>query len=412
MKRTILHCDLNCFFASAEMLYHPEFRNVPMAIAGDIRQRHGIILAKNVPAKKKGVKTAETIGQALKKCPELILRSPDYETYDYLSQKVRELYYEYTDRIEPFGIDECWLDISESIPYFGSWQFIVNSLLRRVREEIGLTLSIGVSDNKVYAKLGSDIAKEDAYFKIDSLNDIGHLPVSSLLGVGEKSINRLQSHGIRTIYDAANSEPSYLSSILGKYGISLYLYANGLDTSKVARIDQMAEPIKSISNSTTCSKDICGIDEFKIVLMSLSENVAHRLNEKGLYYKTVHLTLRDTKLKVRTMQIKLKENSDLAKRIYDEALKLFVQNCDTSIPYRSVGVAVSGLSDRKEEGQIGLFEKSETYSLKQKKKETAIEQIRRRFGRQAICSLRALEDSELSNVINKNTIFKEGEKRL
>lgn len=412
MKRTILHCDLNCFFASAEMLYHPEFRNVPMAIAGDIRQRHGIILAKNVPAKKKGVKTAETIGQALKKCPELILRSPDYETYDYLSQKVRELYYEYTDRIEPFGIDECWLDISESIPYFGSWQFIVNSLLRRVREEIGLTLSIGVSDNKIYAKLGSDIAKEDAYFKIDSLNDIGHLPVSSLLGVGEKSINRLQSHGIRTIYDAANSEPSYLSSILGKYGISLYLYANGLDTSKVARIDQTAEPIKSISNSTTCSKDICGIDEFKIVLTSLSENVAHRLNEKGLYYKTVHLTLRDTKLKVRTMQIKLKENSDLAKRIYDEALKLFVQNCDTSIPYRSVGVAVSGLSNRKEEGQIGLFEKSETYSLKQKKKETAVEQIRRRFGRQAICSLRALEDSELSNVINKNTIFKEGEKHL
>ena len=412
MNRTILHCDLNCFFASAEMLYHPEFRNVPMAIAGDIKQRHGIILAKNVPAKTRGVKTAETIGEALKKCPELILRSPDYETYDYLSGKVRELYYEYTDRIEPFGIDECWLDISESIPYFGSWQYIVSSLLRRVKEEIGLTLSIGISNNKVYAKLGSDIAKEDEFFRIDSLDDIGHLPVSSLLGVGEKSIDRLHSFGIHTIRDAADSSPSYLESVLGKYGISLYLYANGLDNSPVARIDQPHEPVKSISNSMTCSKDVCGLDDFKIVLTVLSENVGRRLLNKGLYYKTVHLILRDTHLKVRTLQKKLKENTDLAKQIYDEALSLFLENCDIHLPYRSIGVAVSGLSDKKEESQIDLFEKSGTYSLKQKKKETAIEQIRRRFGKQAVCSLRVLEDSELSSFVNKNMIFKEDEKQI
>ncbi|MBQ5554146.1 MAG: DNA polymerase IV, partial [Erysipelotrichaceae bacterium] len=161
MKRTILHCDLNCFFASVEMLYNPELRDVPMAIAGDKESRHGIILAKNVLAKKAGVKTAETIGDALKKCPNLVLRNADYETYEYFSEKIRDLYYEYTDRIEPFGIDECWLDITESIPYFGSAQKIVDALLYRSRTEIGLTLSIGVSFNKIYAKLGSDLAKED-----------------------------------------------------------------------------------------------------------------------------------------------------------------------------------------------------------------------------------------------------------
>lgn len=405
MKRTILHCDLNCFFASAEMLYHPEYRNVPMAVSGDRKERHGIILAKNVPAKRRGVRTAETINEALRKCPELILCEPDYETYEYLSMKVRELYYEYTDRIEPFGIDECWLDISESIPYFGSWQSIVFSLLKRVREEIGLTLSIGISFNKVYAKLASDIAKEDDFFKIDSADYISGLPVKGLLGVGEKNDRILKQHGILTIGDAAKQDAAFLHSILGKFGISLYLYANGLDDSPVARFDEPCDPARSISSTSTCARDIRDRDDMKIVLIRLSENVGHRLKEQGLYFDTVHLILRDTDLNVQTMQTKLAENSDLAKEICDRAWELFENDHGLSFPLRSVGVAVSGLSSHKTGSQVSLFSQDERYSLKQKNKETAIEEIRRRFGRDAVFSLRVLEDPELSKIENKNKSY-------
>ena len=203
MKRVILHCDLNCFFASVEMLYHPQLRNVPMAVAGDPKCRHGIILAKNVLAKQRGIKTAETIGDAKKKCPELIIQRPDYDSYSYFSDRVRSLYYEYTDLVEPFGMDECWLDVTSSIRYFGSIETIVSEILRRVKEEIGLTLSIGVADNKIYAKLGSDLAKEDSSFFIRSPEDVFDLPAESLLYVGKSAIDRLHSYAIYTIGDIA-----------------------------------------------------------------------------------------------------------------------------------------------------------------------------------------------------------------
>ena len=284
MKRTILHCDLNCFFASVEMLYNPELRDVPMAIAGDKESRHGIILAKNVLAKKAGVKTAETIGDALKKCPNLVLRNADYETYEYFSEKIRDLYYEYTDRIEPFGIDECWLDITESVPYFGSAQKIVDALLYRSRTEIGLTLSIGVSFNKIYAKLGSDLAQEDSYCKIDSLDDIRYLPASSLLGVGEKTGEHLKSSGIVTIGDIAAKTPDYLHSILGKFGYSLHRYACGLGNDHVEKVGTIKEEVKSISNSMTSSRDIYNMDDFKAILSIVCDSVAARLCRKGLFY--------------------------------------------------------------------------------------------------------------------------------
>ena len=196
-----------------------------MAIAGDPENRHGIILAKNVPAKKCGVKTAETINEAMKKCPNLIIRTPNYDDYSYFSNKVRQLYYQYTDRVEPFGMDECWLDITNSISYFGSINKIVTDILLRIKIEIGLTLSIGISDNKIYAKLGSDLAKEDSYYLINNIKDIEDLPASDLLNVGPHTAEKLKIYGINTIGDIAYSNINDLKKILGKNGEILYYFA-------------------------------------------------------------------------------------------------------------------------------------------------------------------------------------------
>ena len=402
MNKVILHCDLNCFYASVEMLYHPEFRNVPMAIAGDPENRHGIILAKNVLAKKCGVKTAEAIFEAKNKCPDLIIRQPDYDSYAYFSKQVKDLYYQYTDKVEPFGPDECWLDISESIKYFGSIKFIVEDLLRRAREEIGLTLSIGVSNNKIWAKLGSDLATENSYFVISKLEDIGRLPAEDLLSVGKSTYERLKSYGLYTIGDIAHASSNYLKSILGKNGETLWYFANGYDLSSVKKYDDSGDPIKSIGNSSTTIRDIYDLDDLKIILKVLSDSVASRTKDANLYYKTVHLYLRNKKLEGRAMQKSLKENSDLSSDIYYSALDLFKENhLDFKIPYRSVGVAVSKLSNIKETSNIDLYGNIE-YSLKEKSKDIAIDNIRRRFGHYSIGNLRVLEDRELSHFDPKN----------
>lgn len=396
MKKVILHCDLNCFFASVEMLYHPEFRNIPMAIAGDPENRHGIILAKNVPAKLQGVKTAEAIHEAKSKCPNLIIRTPDYEAYDYFSNRVRQLYYEYTDRIEPFGMDECWLDVTKSIKLFGSVENIVSQILERVKTEIGLTLSIGIADNKIYAKLGSDLACEDSFYIVDSLEKIQNLPGKDLLNVGYHTYETLKSYGIYTIGDIAKKSVNYLKSILGKYGETLYYFANGYDLSEVSLYDSDYEVVKSIGNSMTAIRDLYDMDDVKLILTILCDSVSSRLRDQGMYFKVVHLYVRNKKLETRSAQITLKENSDLGKDIFNTAIMLFKNNFNFTIPYRSIGISVSKLSFKKEASQTNIFD-SNIYSLKQKNEELALENIRRRFGYHSISTLRVLEDIELSN---------------
>ncbi len=397
MNRVILHCDLNCFFASVEMLYHPEFRNVPMAIGGDQERRHGIILAKNVPAKKKGIKTAESIIEARRKCPDLIIRPADYESYTYFSDKVRQIYYQYTDKVEPFGIDECWLDISESISYFGSVDKIIRQLLFRIKNELGLTISIGIADNRYYAKLGSDLAKEDSFRYVNGLKDIEYMSADALFGVGKHMYEMLKTYNIKTIGDLARKPVSYLKEHFGKYGQNLHDIANGIDHSRIGCFISNEEAPKSVSHTITSYKDICDLDEMKLVLTAVSERVASDLRSQGLYYSTVHIFLRDNRMRARTLQETLKENSDLAKDIFDVSLRLFKENCDFSIPYRAIGVAVSKLSDHKQICQTSLFEGS-SYSIRQKKKEQAMDVIRRRFGNKAVVSLRMLQDRKLSGV--------------
>lgn len=367
-----------------------------MAIAGDPENRHGIILAKNVPAKLKGVKTAEAIHEAKAKCPNLIIRTPSYQDYDYFSNKVRSLYYEYTDRIEPFGMDECWLDITESIKLFGSVKNIVEQILKRVKEEIGLTLSIGIADNKIYAKLGSDLALEDSYYIVDGLDKIKNLPANNLLNVGYHTYETLKSYGIYTIGDIANKPADYLKGILGKFGETIYYFANGYDLSEVSLYNSDYEVVKSIGNSMTAVRDLYDIDDFKLILTILCDSVSARVREQGMYFKVIHLYVRNKKLETRSAQITLKENSDLAKDIFDNAIKLFKNNFDFTIPYRSIGVAVSKLTFEKEISQTSLFENN-IYSLKRKNEELALEDIRRRFGYHSVSTLRVLEDTELSD---------------
>jgi len=404
MTRIILHCDLNCFYASVEMLYHPWLRNVPMAIAGDPENRHGIILTKNPLAKKAGVKTGESILEAKKKCPELIIRTPDYPSYIHFSNLVRELYYQYTDKVEPFGMDECWLDITSSIKLFGSREFIVKDIMRRVKEEIGLTLSIGVSFNKIYAKLGSDLASEDEYCVLDKPEDVFDLPVSSLLNVGRSTTQALKSYGLYSIGDIAKTSASYMKEILGKCGEMIYYFSWGYDFQEVKDYTQGYEVIKSIGNSTTTKRDLYDLDDIKIIFHVLADSVGSRLKDEGMYFRTVHIGVRNKKLECRTIQTTLKENSNLTSDIYNNALNLFIKNCDFKIPYRSVGISVSNLSYKKETSFISIF--GGNYSLKQLDLENALEDIRRRFGYHSITSCRLFNDKNLSDFDPKteNTI--------
>ncbi len=368
-----------------------------MAVAGDPENRHGIILTKNVLAKKAGVKTASAIWEAKEACPGLVIVPPDYDSYVYFSRKVKDLYYEYTDRIESFGLDEAWLDISESIPYFKSAEFIILDILKRVKEEIGLTLSIGVSDNKIYAKLASDIAKEDSFYKITKPEDVFDYPAGDLLYVGPKTSGKLKSYCIYTIGDIARSGKDYMKALLGKMGETIYYFSLGYDLSSVRKYTDDYEVIKSIGNSTTTKRDLYDLDDISIVFRLLSDSVGSRCKDAGFYFRTVHIYLRNRKLECFSKQTKLKENSDLSEDIYKTAMKLFKENCDFTVPYRSIGVSVTDLSYKKETSFINLFE-DDTYSLKEKKKEVAIDQIRNRFGYHSIGACRLALDKDLSSL--------------
>ena len=259
MDRIILHCDLNCFFASVELLSHPDLRHLPVAVCGDPSSRHGIILAKNEPAKRCGVQTAETIWQAKKKCPSLVLLPPHHDRYRVYSKQVNAIYEQYTDLVEPFGIDESWLDVTGSLHLFGGdAAALADTLRHRVREELGLTLSVGVSFNKVFAKLGSDYKKPDATTVISRENwkeIVWPLPVGDLLFVGGAARKLLAQYGVKTIGDLAACPTDMLESLMGKLGTQLHEYACGLDASPVrSRYDR--EPVKSVGNGTTFPQNL------------------------------------------------------------------------------------------------------------------------------------------------------------
>ena len=279
MDRVILHIDMNNFYASVETLYDPSLRDVPMAVGGDRERRHGIVLAKNMLAKAKGVKTAEALWEAERKCPGIRFVPPHFDRYAKYSRLAKSIYAQYTDMVESFGLDECWLDVTGSTRLFGSGREIAEEIRLRIREELGLTVSVGVSFNKIFAKLGSDYRKPDAVTEITRENFreiVWPLDAGALLFVGKSTQAALRKYGMRTIGDVAQADRRLLRRLLGKNGEQLSIYANGEDMAPVARIGE-AEELKSVSNSTTAIHDLRDDGEIRAELYMLSESVAHRL---------------------------------------------------------------------------------------------------------------------------------------
>ena len=381
MDRIILHCDCNCFYASCELLSRPELRQLPVAVCGDPTERHGIILAKSDPAKKCGVRTGETIGSALEKCPNLILLPPDGEKYVYYSRRMRAMYAEYTSQVEPFGLDESWLDVSASSSIKGDGYKIAEEISNRMKSELGITVSIGVSFDKIYAKLGSDYKKPDAIttmYKDEFRQKAWKLPASDLLYVGRSTNQKLLKIGIKTIGDLARMDEHILVNHLGKMGSVLWAFANGYDESPV-RLEDTHAPIKSVGNSTTTPRDLENDEDVKIVLYILAESVAARLRENGFRCRVVEISIRDNELFSFTRQKKIDHATNITSEIGAYAYQIFKASYDWRKPIRSVGVRGADLVTDNYWEQIDLFSSVE-FREKQMKVDAAVDDIRRRFG--------------------------------
>lgn len=382
MENGILHVDMNNFYASVETLYAPQYRDVPMAVAGDKESRHGIILAKNMLAKARGVKTAEPIWQAMKKCPDLQLVPPHHERYAQFSKRAREIYCQYTDLVEPFSLDECWLDVYGSERLFGDGVEIAQQIRRRVREELGLTVSIGVSFNKVFAKLGSDYKKPDAVtvFGREQMESIiWKLPCDALLFVGPHTEKALRKFGIRTIGDIACMELPSMRAMLGRTGETLWLYANGLDDSPVMP-ESAREAAKSIGHSVTLPRDVTSEEDVKKTLLSLAESVAASLRAEGVKAGEVQLTVRSGDFEEIQRQCRIDPPVCDSQSLYRAALNLYRRE-NKRWAVRLLGIRAGKLTEAGT-GQVSLFDSGG--ARRREQLETAVDSVRERFGRDIV----------------------------
>lgn len=397
MERVIFHADCNSFYAGVELLKYPELREKPVAVAGSADERHGIILAKNEAAKKFKIQTAETVWQAKRKCKDLILLPPHHKEYRKYSKIINEIYANYTDRVEPFGIDESWLDMS------GSWQLFGKSpkeVADRLREEIykttGLTISVGVSFNKVFAKLGSDYKKPNATTVVSRENYrqiIWPLPVGAMLFVGAKVAKTLQSMGIYTIEDLAAASPDMLQTVLGKQGPQFVRYARGEDDAPVARYGEEEMP-KSIGNGLTFKRNLVGYKDVRTGVGALADEVATRLRRHRLYAGGVQVLIKNPDLKSISRQKPLHYATNLAKDITEAAMQLINDNWDLAKPIRMLTITAQQLTDLPFAVQTSLYEEPQTLNPKREKLENSIDRIRGKYGKTAI-----LQGGELHNDI-------------
>ena len=385
MDRIILHCDLNSFYASVELRSRPDLRDVPTAVCGDPTSRHGIILAKNEPAKKYGVQTAETIWQARRKCPGLVLLPPHHALYRQVSKQVNAIYEQYTDLVEPFGIDESWLDVTNTLHLFGGdAKALADHLRARMKQELGLTLSVGGSFNKVFAKLGSDYKKPDATTVISRENWrelVWPLPVGALLYVGGAAQKLLAQFGVRTIGDLAACKRDALETLMGKMGVQLHDYANGLDTDPV-RSRYEAEPVKSVGNGTTFPQNLTTAEQVRGGIAILADSVASRLRHAGLYAGGIQVTVRDPQFRDRSRQMQLPAPTHLIRELTAAAMELTHQLWKPPAPVRALTVTAIHLV-RSEDAyeQVDLFTAGAAPKQeKQEKLEAAMDRLRGKYG--------------------------------
>jgi len=413
MERIIAHSDLNCFYASVEMLRNPRLKDVPMAVCGSTEERHGIVLAANYPAKKMGVKTAMANWQARQACPNLYSVRPHMTDYIQFSGFVREIYSNYSDRIEAFGLDENWIDLTGCVKDFTQGEKVVHEIRERIKRELGLSVSIGLADNKIFAKLGSDMKKPDACTIIPRSNFmeiVWPLPVSDLLYVGPATTKKLIKCGIMTIGDLARANPDMLKNMLGKVGYVLYSYANGEDRSAVSNIEYEA-PIKSIGNSTTSPRDLTTDQDIKIILYALSESVGARLMEQGFCASTVEFSYVGTNLSFsHTRQAKLDRPTCISGEIADAAYALFKKHYGHwPAPLRKIGVRGINLISADSPRQMSFFEDTEQ-DRKSENLECMINDLRSRFGNKIIQRGIMYLDRDLSKIDAKkdHTIYPVG----
>ncbi len=386
MDRTILHCDMNAFFASVELLDYPELKDVPMAVCGSVDDRHGIILAKNDLAKAYGVVTAETLWQARKKCPDLRTVPPHHDKYSHYSKLINKIYLEYTDMVEPFSVDESWLDVTASRRLFGDGKTIADTIRSRVRQELGLTLSAGVSFNKIFAKMGSDYKKPDATTVIsrDNFRDLlWPMDVGEMFFVGSATAAKLKNVGVNTIGDLACSDRDAMVRLLGKQGGVIRDYALGLDETPVSRYDHR-EKIKSVGNGTTFRRNLEGIEDIRVAVKGLSDTVATRLRKHKVKCFGVKVDIKDPNLKTISRQVQLDNPTNLAEVIADTAVSIIENSWDIQKPIRLLTITGINLCDEDQAQQLSLFASENVSSEKGEKAERAMDDIRAKFGNNII----------------------------
>ncbi len=383
--RIILHCDLNNFFASVSLLSNPTLYDMPVAVCGSVEARHGIVLAKNEIAKGFGVKTAEAVWEAKRKCPNLVTLPPDYKKYKEYSLLAQQIYSRYTDLIEPFGIDECWLDVTGSTLLFGSGEQIADRIRCDVKRELGITISVGVSFNKVFAKLGSDMKKPDAVTVISRENyrqKVWTLPVGDLLFVGKSTVDKLNQNGIFTIGDVTKCDEKMLIRLLGKNGSQLKTYALGEDNSPVVPPCEDDVP-KSIGRTITPPNDIKTDDEVWKIYIGIAEEISEILHQKGLFAATIQVHTRDTALKTKEYSFTMQNPLNTSILIAREAMKLFSKSYDWHLPLRSVGFRVTNLKADNIAFQQDLFG-TDDQNHRQEIIEDSILSVRKKFGNNSL----------------------------
>lgn len=390
--RVILHADMNAYFASVEELYSPELRDVPMAICGDPKSRRGIILAKNERAKRFGVKTAETIFQAQRKCPGLVLRPPRRHDYSRFCDMANAIYGQYTDLVEPASIDESYLDVTGSLHLFGGEALqLAHEIRMRITEELGLTISVGVSFNKIFAKMASDMKKPDAVTCVsreDYRRMLWPLPASAMLMVGKTTEAALQAIGIHTVGDLARADVALMEGRLGKHGAYLHMAANGEDTSPV--LPQGAEvKNQSVGNGITFKRNLTARDEILTAIHALSDSVASRLRSEGQKCRVVQVTIKDVQLAVITRQMGLSVPTWLSSEIADAAMHLIDTKWPRGKPIRLLTVTAMKLvpPDQAVE-QVSLFGADQVDARRKKDEQLAkaLDTIREKYGRGIIKS--------------------------
>lgn len=392
-KRAILHSDANCFYASCEMVLNPDLREKAVAVCGSSEERHGIVLAKSEKAKKAGITTGMTNSEALKLCPDLIIVPPRFEYYSKFSKLLHKIYERYTDLIEPYGLDECWLDVSDSIksPYE-----IAEEIRQAVKDELGLTVSIGVSFNKVFAKLGSDLKKPDAITVIseaDFKSKIWPLPCSDLLYCGRQTTEKLHSFGVKTIGQLASLPRDFIEGRLGKNGILIWEFANGLDTSPVAHMNDKVQA-KSIGHGITCIENLVNNDEAKKVIVSLSQDVGYKLRKSGLCARGVSLTIKNELLVSTSYQARVDNPIWDEVSLANEAYKLLEKNYNWSFNVRAISVTAIDLVSNDVPIQASVFFDNDKEE-KKKRLFKAIDDVNNAYGKGVLKPATVLDEKKM-----------------